>query len=142
MCLRWNADDADGTDERRFKKGASPVTPSVVEGSHIRLNSALHEMSRQARHDRSPKINLRKSALVCVICVPSNTQHSSINYHLPSICVRMRFFSQCALIFRFFFRNLPNDFRKGGARACFVRGLRLYPMNLMRVVPPEGFSFE
>ena len=45
MCLRWNADDADGTDERRFKKGASPVTPSVVEGSHIRLNSALHEMS-------------------------------------------------------------------------------------------------
>ena len=62
VCLRWNADDADGADERRFKKGASPVTPSVVEGSHIRLNSALHEMSRQTRHDRYPKINLRKSA--------------------------------------------------------------------------------
>ena len=55
------------------------VTLSVVEGSHVKLISALREMSRQARHDRYHSYedkNLCKPVHLCYLWFPS------LNYHL------------------------------------------------------------
>ena len=58
------------------------VTPSIVEGSHIRFSHTLCEMSRQARHDNSSSI-INKSALISFnLC---HLRFIPINYHLQTM---------------------------------------------------------
>ena len=46
------------------------------------------------------------------------------------------------LVIPFFLPFFAIDYEKGGAQTHVADGLRLYPMHLMRVMPPEGFSFK
>ena len=58
------------------------VTPSIVEGSHIRSSHTFCEMSRQARHDNSSSI-INKSALISFnLC---HLRFIPINYHLQTM---------------------------------------------------------
>ena len=55
-------------DDHRFLKGASPVTPSVVEGAHVAHTQWDVRCLGYARNDKRKKSV--QICPICVICVP------------------------------------------------------------------------